>query len=368
MPEFIPGLKLSEIFYHDAVQPLLASAFPQFSHSAAHIGWGSDVLGFDTPMSMDHGWGPKVTLFLTPQDHAEYHQNLHEFFANNLPLEVQGFPTHFGEPYADGGRMEPKTAHPIHHMVTITTISAFFQDYLGLDTNAESTPRDWLSFPQQKLRTLRSGWVFHDGLGLVTPIRQTLHWYPHDLWLYLMACQWQRIDQDEPFIGRTGSVGDELGSRLLGSRLIREIMQLAFLMAREYAPYTKWFGTAFQQLPIAPKLTPLFTQILESREWKTREEHLSEAYLVMSKAHNDLGVTPVIPPEISNFHGRPFHVPHSGRFVNALLDQIADPQVKNLAPRVGSINQISDSTDILENPKACRLIVEAIHQEDQSHP
>lgn len=36
-------------------------------------------------------------------------------------------------------------------------------------------------------------------------------WYPHDLWLYLMAAQWQRISQMEPFIGRAGSVRDILG-------------------------------------------------------------------------------------------------------------------------------------------------------------
>ena len=33
-------------------------------HAAALVGDGSDVLGRDTPMSTDHGWGPAVTLFL----------------------------------------------------------------------------------------------------------------------------------------------------------------------------------------------------------------------------------------------------------------------------------------------------------------
>ena len=49
-------------------------------------------------------------------------------------------------------------------------------------------------------------------------------------------------------MGWAGFVGDEIGSALMGSRLVRDIMRLAFLMEREYIPYAKWFGTAFTQL------------------------------------------------------------------------------------------------------------------------
>jgi hypothetical protein len=45
---------------------------------------------------------------------------------------------------------------------------------------------------------------------------------------------------------RAGFVGDELGSALIGSRLVRDIMNLCFLLEKQYAPYPKWFGTAFQ--------------------------------------------------------------------------------------------------------------------------
>lgn len=359
MPEFMPGLELSEAFYQDAIRPLMAAHYSGLPYSAARLDWGSDVLGFDTPMSMDHGWGPKMTLFLTPDDYDQVHEGLDNFFANHLPLEVRGFPTHFAEPYADGGVMQKKEDHPIHHMVTITTIQNFFREYHGLDTEKPITPVDWLTLPQQKLRTLRAGRIYHDGLGL-EELRNRFHRYPHDLWLFLMACQWQRINQDEPFIGRTGQVGDELGSRLLGSRLIREMMHLAFLMAHEYPPYTKWFGTAFQQLPLASQLTPLINQILKSQDWKTREEHLSKTYLLMAKAQNDLGLTPPITPEVTNFHGRPFLVPQSNRFVEALLAEITDPEVKRLPSHLGNVDQISDNTDVLEDPQRCRNLITAL--------
>jgi hypothetical protein len=46
-------LDLSQRFYEQAVRPVLSSSFPALGYSAASIGQGSDVLGFDTSQSMD---------------------------------------------------------------------------------------------------------------------------------------------------------------------------------------------------------------------------------------------------------------------------------------------------------------------------
>lgn len=54
--------------------------------------------------------------------------------------------------------------------------------------------------------------VFHEGLGQLVPVRAGLDRYPHGLWPYLIAGQWQRISLKEAFVGRCGEVGDELGS------------------------------------------------------------------------------------------------------------------------------------------------------------
>ncbi len=50
MPQFIPGVQLNEMFYREAVAPILAGAFPDLRYSAALIGHGSDVLGFDSEL------------------------------------------------------------------------------------------------------------------------------------------------------------------------------------------------------------------------------------------------------------------------------------------------------------------------------
>lgn len=350
---FIPGLLLCEYFFTEAIHPLMSEHFPNIKYSSARLDWGSDVLGFDTPMSMDHGWGPKMTLFLSGEDFQAYHEKLDSFFSFNLPFQIHGYPTHFGEPLSDGGVMEDKKEYPLHHMITITTQEKFFSDYLGVDVNTPLIPTIWLTIPQQKLRTIRSGRIYHDALGSLSKLREKFHWYPHDLWLYLMANQWQRIDQQEAFVGRTGQVGDDLGSRLITSGLIRDMMSLGMLMAKQYSPYTKWFGTAFDMLEIAPKLAPHFKAALHSQDWKERETHLSQSYLVLMNAHNGLNITQKISPTISSFHGRPFQVPHSSHYVEALLSEIKDPAVKALPPNLGSVNQITDNVDILESPSRC---------------
>jgi hypothetical protein len=45
---FLPGLELARQFYAEVVAPLLDSALAGAPYSAALLGWGSDVQGFDT--------------------------------------------------------------------------------------------------------------------------------------------------------------------------------------------------------------------------------------------------------------------------------------------------------------------------------
>ena len=63
---FIPGLELSRRLYTEIVRPVLERDFPGLAYAAARLGSGSEVLGYDTPMSTDHDWGPTVQLYLPP--------------------------------------------------------------------------------------------------------------------------------------------------------------------------------------------------------------------------------------------------------------------------------------------------------------
>ena len=66
--DFIPGLELNELFYKELVAPILKRNFQNIKYSAALIGWGSEVLGYDDAQSTDHNWGLRFQIFLSNED------------------------------------------------------------------------------------------------------------------------------------------------------------------------------------------------------------------------------------------------------------------------------------------------------------
>jgi hypothetical protein len=147
---------------------------------------------------------------------------------------------------------------------------------------------------------------------------------------------------------RAGFVGDELGSAIIASRLARDMMSLCFLMEKQYAPYSKWFGSAFQRLKCADQLWLILWRAQQSSTWVEREAALCDAYESLARMHNALAITDALPTTVSPFFGRPFKVIHGEMFAQALIAQITDPDVKRIALRhlIGSIDQFSDSTDL----------------------
>ncbi len=352
MPEFIPGLELSRLFFADAVQPILEKEFSGLPYSAARLGSGSDVLGYDTPLSRDHDWGPRLQLFLNREDHKNLSAEINELLCRQLPKKVHGYSTHFTDPDQEGSRLLAETDGPVNHRVEIVTVPQFFTEYMAYDDpSQEPTVYQWLTWPQQHLLGVTTGQVFHDGLGQLEAVRARLQYYPQDVWLYLLAAQWSRIGQEEHFVGRTGDVGDELGSRILATRLVHDIMFLCFLMEKTYTPYPKWFGTAFSRLQSAEVLTPLLHRVMAAEKWPKRETYLCQAYEIVAAMHNRLGITEPLPEVVTFFHNRPYRIINAGRFVDALRAHIGDPLVKQIGTAVGSIDQFSHSTDLRSYPR-----------------
>jgi len=357
-PPFVPGLELNRRFFAEAVRPLLARAFPDLSYSAALIGYGSDVLGFDTAQSMDHNWGPRLQIFLSQEDHTRLYAPVNQALSEQLPLTFLGYPVNFSEPdWNDGGTqlLAAVDSGPVRHLVEIETVATYFRRYLGVTADAELSLLDWLVLPQQQLLEITAGDVFHDGLGTLKPARARFAWYPQDVWLYRMAACWARIAQEEPFVGRAGQVGDDLGSRLVAARLVRDGMLLAFLQERRYAPYSKWLGTAFSRLSCADQLRPLWAAALAASDWRQREQALAGASAALGAIHNNLGVTPPVDPAPRPFFGRPFQVLFADRFAAALRNAIQNETLAGL-PAIGGVDQFVDCTDLIEEPAlAARL-------------
>jgi hypothetical protein len=138
---------------------------------------------------------------------------------------------------------------------------------------------------------------------------------------------------------------------VIAGRLVRDLMMLCFLLERVYAPYPKWFGTGFARLACAARLTPIFHEVFAAETWRAREAALGEAYGIVAEMHNALGLTKTLPTKVSPYFGRPYQVIHGDAFAGVLLAEIRDPDVKRIAemPLIGSLDQLSDSTDLREN-------------------
>lgn len=357
MQDFIPGLTLSELFYREAAKPILDKFFPQLPYSAGLIGWGSEVLGYDDVQSSDHHWGPRFLLFLSATDYEEQKTAIHETLSQNLPHRFRGYATNFGKPDEIGVRLPSETdSGPVNHMVHIETIESFFKWYLGCNPYEPVSAVDWLSFSEHKLLAVTSGQVFHDGLNELEEIRRKFHYYPHDVWLYQIAAQWIKIFEDREFVSRCGHVGDELGSILIAARQVNRLMRLCFLMERKYAPYTKWFGTAFAQLECASELGPIFRVVLVSSTWKEREDNLARAFRVIARMHNALKITRPIPEDVNAYYGRPYIVFEAPDLIHDIVTSFTDEEVKAIKHGLGSVNQFVDSTDQLSKIPLIKIL------------
>ena len=338
MTAFVPGLELSRELYAELVRPLLASRCPGVPHAAALLGRGSEVLGFDDEVSTDHDWGARVLVFVEDDEAVP---EVDEVLRSGLPATFGG--------------------HPVGHEVH--TVRGYFLDALALDLDGPIRAHDWLTLPEHVLRTLTAGEVFHDEVGL-GQARERLAYYPRDVWLYLMVAGWWRISPEANLVGRAGAVGDELGSALIGSRLVADLMRLCFLLQREYAPYSKWFGTTFSRLACGPELTPVLWRVLRAETWPERERALLVAYEKLMLLHNALGITEPVTPVEERMWDRPFRVAWAD-VPGLLRAEIRDPEVASIADRwpVGPVDQFRE---LLWPSRNRRLLLRLFEQQEGS--
>jgi hypothetical protein len=174
----------------------------------------------------------------------------------------------------------------------------------------------------------------------------------------MLAAQWEKIFEEQAFVGRCGYVGDELGSMVIAARQVKNLMKLCFLMERKYAPYSKWFGTAFSRLHCAGELSPVFMRVLQAQEWRARQEFLARAYEIVARIHNTLQITSPIKEAATLYHGRPYLVIGDGHHVEELLSLLTSEEVRNIRYLIGSVNQLVDANDQLNSLSLCKKLKE----------
>jgi hypothetical protein len=137
-------------------------------HAAALWGTGSDVLGYDTAQSTDHGWGPRMQVFVAAADVARAQAALAD-----LPETFRGWPVRYGW-----------DAVPVQSHVRVSTLADWLRGHLGLDPRTGMTALDWLLIPQQILLEV-IGPVLADPDGELRHVQGLLAAFPPQVRLWM---------------------------------------------------------------------------------------------------------------------------------------------------------------------------------------
>ena len=339
------GLQLARDYFHGVVEPILGEHCPGVPYAAARIGTGSEVLGLDDATSRDHDWGLRLQLFASEEDVPAVASALDR----HLPDSFHGHPVRF----AFSGQQAARLG------IDVMSPTQFAHDRLGFDPVDGVTASEWLSVSGQAALEVVAGEVFTDQVGELTRLRQSLAWYPDDLWRYVVACDWQRLNQELPLMARAGERGDELGSRTIAARLVDVAVHLAFTLCQRWQPYSKWRGTMFTGLPVAPVVAGHLQATVAAGDWSARNHALGAALERLAGFQSDVGL-PSAAPALVTFWDRPY-LQVDPSLVAALTDTIVDPHVRALAVGVGSIEQQTDNVDLLVNAARRRAVVDAAH-------
>ena len=331
----VTGAALSRLYYDEVVWPAIAAHWPGLPHAAGRLGSGSEVLGFDDDMSRDHDFGLRVNL-LVPRGVTG---QIDVYLDLVLPDTFHGYPIRFATTW------DPQ----VRHRVQVDDVRTFVASRTGISAADALSVPDWLWLTGQAVLEVTAGPVFVDTAGDLTSARRRLAWYPDDLWAYVVATDWARMAQELPFVGRTADRGDDLGSRVISSRLVAVAIHLAHVLERRWPPYAKWTGTSLTRLPSANAATAPLLRAVDARDWRAREQGLTDALRILCRLQRDVGL-PAVDDPIEPFWDRPYSRIRD-EVVTSLEDSITDPAVRALPRGVGSAEQWSDNVDVLVDPR-----------------
>ncbi len=347
---FIKGLALSELLYKEIVSPIISKCCPELKYAAALLGRGSEVLGLDDEISTDHNWGPRLQLFLKESDFNSVGSVLKEQFSKDLPPSFKGYSTNWSRPDKFKNQfliasMEKK----INHRIEIWTVEQYLQQLLGI-SSLDLTEKDWLLLSEQGLLEFTSGKVFFDSLGELTAIRKKLSYYPEGVWYYILLSEWMHVSEELPLVGRIGSRGDELGQKIVATRLVHHIMRIGFIINKSYIPYNKWIGTLFKRLLISKSVESLLIRIINTNDWREMEENICNACLILIKEEMKLNIIPTVQVSKQKFFNRDQWTVNLDDMIIELRKRIP-ASLSSIPYPIGSINQFVDDANILTDPE-----------------
>ncbi len=237
------GLELSEKYYITYGSRMITEQFSDIRDQIAVglAGQGSECLGFDDEVSMDHDYGPSFCIWLPRDIYAGYGAAMQEAY-QKLPQEFMGF----------SGRMEEAQGKG---RVGVLCLEDFYESLIGRST-VPSTVQEWLSMDEHALATATNGKVFADYLGKFSKIREgLLTYYPREVWIRRMVHSMAKAAQAGQYnYARAMKRGERVAAEIALTEFIQQIMQLVYLLNRKYAPFYKWMHRGMKELAVCPEI------------------------------------------------------------------------------------------------------------------
>lgn len=264
-----------------------------------------------------------------------------QVLSENLPYTFQGYSVHFTEPDPnDCGVQHPKyiCEGNVNPLIFIQTFDDYLTEQLGTSDLVNIQPYAWLAFSEHRLLSLVSGRFFVDGLHCAD-ILSKIRYYPLEVKLYMIASNWDIIASEQAFVKRCGECGDEIGSRIICNRIAERLMRLCFLYTNTYAPYSKWFGTAFDRLDVDDRIKNTIHLAVSANSLEEREDQIVRAQALVAEMHNASGLTDRVDYQIERYFGRNAKVIFADKFAEATVHTLQGTALANV-PLIGTFSQI----------------------------
>ena len=237
----------------------------------------------------------------------------------------------------------------VNPLIFIQNFEEFLEEQLGTADIGHLKESDWLTMSEHRLLSLTRGSFFTDDLNIQKRL-ESIKYYPEHVRRYLIASNWDIIATEQAFVKRCADVGDEPGSIIICARIAERLMRLCFLYKKAYAPYSKWFGTAFGHLDVNARIKEALHLALRAEEKGAREKHLVEAQALVAELHNESGITAPVSYQIESYYGRDIQVIFADKFSEAVSDTLKGTVFEEV-PLIGSFSQMGGLSEFSDEKR-----------------
>lgn len=261
------GIDLAKKYYEAYGIAMLEEQFGNVSDRIAVglVGEGSECLGYDDSFSQDHDFEPGFCLWITAADEREFGFKLERAYAK-LPKTFMGYTRSPLSPV--GGN---------RHGVLV--IEDFYSKFLGTESVPE-TFAQWFHIPSATLRTVVSGQVWKDDLGVFSAVREALQkGYPRDVKLKKLAAHTIMMNQSGQYnLERCLARGETGAAQLCAAEFVRHAISAVYLLNNVYEPFYKWAYRGMRELPVLSELEELLTALPVAENKPALVEQIADAF------------------------------------------------------------------------------------------